>query len=155
MIVVRAAKVEDDPALVRFGRRFYETLAYADIPYCEASAVRWAALMRQLGVLLIAMDGDTPVGMAGGMFAPCIFNDAYQVGSELIWWIDPDSRGSGAGGALLAALERAAYARGAARWSMVAIEATADRVGSLYLQAGYVPTERTYSKVPQWLQPPR
>ncbi len=154
MIVVRASKAEDDAALVRFGRRFYESLPYADIPYCEDSAVRWAALMRQLGVLLIAVSDDTPVGMAGGMFAPCIFNDAFTVGSELIWWIEPEYRRSGAGSALLAALEQAAYARGAARWSMIAIEATADRVGPLYLNAGYVPTERTFTKVPLWQQQP-
>jgi GNAT superfamily N-acetyltransferase len=154
MIVVRAAKVEDDTDLVRFGRRFYETLPYQDIPYCEASAVRWLALMRQLGVVLIALSDDTPIGMAGGMFARFIFNDAYQVGQEVMWWVEPEYRGSGAGGQLLAALEKAAYARGAARWSMIAIEATADRVGHIYSQAGYVPTERTYSKVPQWQQQP-
>jgi GNAT superfamily N-acetyltransferase len=150
MVVVRAARVEDDPALVRFGRRFYQTLPYQDIPYCEQSAVRWLALMRELGVVLIALSDQTAIGMAGGLFSKFIFNDAYQVGQELMWWVEPEYRGSGAGAQLLAALERAAYARGAARWSMIAIEATADRLGHLYNQAGYVPTERTYSKVPQW-----
>ena len=154
MIVVRAAHVEDDAALVRFGRRFYETLPYQDIPYCEESAVRWLALMRECGVVLIALADGVPIGMAGGMFSKFIFNDAYTVGQELMWWVEPEFRGSGAGSQLLAALERCAYAHGAARWSMIAIEATADRVGPLYLQAGYVPTERTYTKVPRWLQPP-
>lgn len=155
VIIVRCAHVEDDPALVRFGRRFYDTLPYADIPYCEASAVRWAAMLREIGVLLIALSDDVPIGMAGGLFAKFIFNDAYQVGSELLWWVEPEYRRSGAGAALLAALEKAAYARGAARWSMIAIEATADRVGHIYSQAGYVATERTYSKVPQWQQQQR
>lgn len=150
MILVRCAKIEDDPALVRFGRRFYDTLPYADIPYCESSAVRWLALMREIGVVLIALDGDAPVGMAGGVYSKFIFNDAYQVGAELMWWVEPEYRGSGVGQELLAALENAAYAHGAARWSMMAIEATADRVGHIYERSGYVPAERTYCKVPQW-----
>ncbi len=137
--------------MVRFGRRFYDTLPYQDIPYSEESTVRWFALMRELGVALIALEGSTPIGMAGGLYSKFIFNDSYTVGGELMLWVEPEYRRSGAGKQLLAALEKAAYARGAARWSMIAIEATADRVGQLYSQAGYVPTERTYSKVPQWV----
>ena len=154
MITVRPATKADDPPLIRFGENFYDSLDYKDIPYCETSAARWFDFMRDLGVLFIALDGIKPIGMAGGVFSKFIFNDAYEVGAELLWWVEPEYRRSGVGAQLLAALENSAYARGAARWSMVAIEATADRVGQIYQRSGYVPTERTYTKVPEWLSQP-
>lgn len=150
MITVRSAKISDDAALVRFGRHFYATLPYGDIPYNEDSASRWLDFMREQGVLLIALDDSKPIGMAGGLYSKFIFNDEFEVGAELMWWVEPEYRNSGVGHELLAALENAAYARGAARWSMMAIEDTAERVAKIYERMGYVASERTYTKVPQW-----
>ncbi len=87
---VRPATRVDYPSLVAMGRRFYGTLPYADVPFCEASAVRWLDLMRQSGVLLVAEHDGAAVGMAGGLFAPFIFNDSVRVGSELMWWVEPE-----------------------------------------------------------------
>lgn len=146
--MIRAAIPSDDAALITFGLKFYLTLPYADVPYCEESATRWLAMLRERGVLLIAEIDGEPVGMAAGLFAPFIFNDQFRVGQELFWWIEPDYRSYGIGRELLAELELAAHNAGCIRWSMIAIEGTQDHVGKLYERAGYAPAERAYTKRP-------
>lgn len=152
MIVVRAATLADDAVLVAMGRKFYESLPYEDVEYCEASAARWLQLMRDQGVLLVAELDGVAVGMAGGIFAPFIFNDAHRVGMEVMWWIEEEHRHAGIGRALLEALERSAYAAHCIRWSMIAVvDGSEDRVGKLYELAGYDHAERTYTKrAPSW-----
>lgn len=147
---VRTTTDADDPAMLVFARHFYESLPYADIEYDEDSCIAWLAVMRRDGVLLLAESDGLPAGFAGGMFTPFIFNINVRVGGELMWWIEPEHRGSGIGLKLLKALENAAYTAGARRWSMIAIEGTAERVSRIYDQMGYTASERTYSKVPTW-----
>jgi GNAT superfamily N-acetyltransferase len=133
-----------------FARHFYDSLPYADIDYDEDSCIAWLAIMRRDGVLLLAEADGVPVGMAGGIFSPFIFNINVRVGAELMWWIEPEHRGSGIGIELLKDMENAAYTAGARRWSMIAIEDTAERVSRIYDQMGYTASERTYCKVPKW-----
>ena len=149
---VRHATADDYPALIAFGRKFFDSLAYADITYCEASAARWLDIMRAHGVLLISEVDDEPVGMAGGIYSPFIFNDSHKVGAEVMWWVEPEYRRNGIGSEMLQALEDAAEREGLIRWSMMAIEDSAEQVGKIYREAGYTPAERTYVKVPKWLQ---
>lgn len=146
---VRPATEADDAVLVDFGRHFYATLPYQDVPYCEESATRWFAMMRDIGVLLVAEVGGRVVGMAGGLFSPFIFNDAFRVGGELLWWVEPLFRCSGVGAAMLGALERSAAEAGCIRWSMVATNESPAALERVYAKAGYTMSERSFTKVPQ------
>lgn len=149
---VRKANTDDYPELVAFGRKFFDSLPYRDVEYSEDSAQRWLDLMRELGVLLVAEIDGEPVGMAGGIYSPFVFNDRHKVGAEIMWWIEPEYRRNGIGSELMTALEVAAANAGCIRWSMMAIEDSAEQVGAMYQRAGYTPAERTYVKVPKWLQ---
>lgn len=149
----RKAHRGDYPALIGFGRKFFCSLPYRDVEYCEASARRWLDLMSELGVLLVAELDGAPVGMAGGIYSPFVFNDRHKVGAEVMWWVEPEHRGSGVGGELLDLLEQCAAEAGCIRWSMMAIEdGSIDRVAAMYQRAGYRPAERTFVKVPTWPQ---
>ena len=146
MIVIRPASVDDDAVLADFGRKFYEYIgSYHDVPYCTESAARWFALLRELGVLLIAEVDGQAVGMAGALWSPFIFNDQYKVGAEIFWWINPEHRSGGVGREMLAKLESAAQDAGCVRFSMMSV-ADHDRLGKIYGLAGYEPAERTYVK---------
>ncbi len=147
---VRPATPADDDVLVAMGREFYFTLPYRDIPYCEQSARRWFAMMRDVGVLLVVEVGGRVAGMAGGLFAGCIWNDAYKVGSELLWWVHPVCRDIGAGKLLLQGLERAAVEAGCVRWSMVLTNESPPEARRMYERAGYELSEASFTKVPQW-----
>lgn len=146
--MIRTTTAADDPALIRFGRSFFDSLPYNDVTYDDESAARFLALMRERGVLLLAEADGFPVGMAGGLYAPFIFNDRFKVGQELFWWIEPEYRSLGIGRELLAELEISAKNAGCIRWSMIAIAGTQDQVGKLYDRAGYELAELTYTKRP-------
>ena len=150
--MIRGTTEADDAAMLGFARRFYDALPYRDIEFDPHSIIAWLAIMRRDGVLLLAETDGVACGFAGGMFTPFIFNINERIGGELMWWIEPEYRGSGIGLELLAALENAAYNAGARRWSMIAIEGTHERVARIYDQMGYTASERTYCKVPTWRQ---
>lgn len=150
---VRKATRLDYAALVAFGRKFFATLPYPDVEFCEASAMRWLDLMSEVGVLLVAEVDGEPVGMAGGIYSPFVFNDRLKVGAEIMWWVEPEYRCNGVGVELLTMLEQCAAEAGCIRWSMMSIEdGSAERVAAMYHRAGYTPAERTYVKVPRWPQ---
>jgi GNAT superfamily N-acetyltransferase len=146
--MIRAAEPCDFPVIVEMGRNFHAQTAYQDIPYCADSALKWFEFMSGQGMLLVAETAGKVVGVAGGVISPCILNEAYQLGAELLWWVEPEYRKTSAGARLLAGLEQAARDAGAKRWSMIALEAVnPEAVGRMYLKSGYTPTERTFTKV--------
>ena len=144
---VRQATPADYPTMQRFGERFHAWLKYDDIPYDPDSVLWWFDLMQREGVcLVIESDEGEVVGMAGGVFSPFIFNLHSRVGTELMWWVEPEHRSGGAGKLLLEKLEEFAYAAGCKRWSMIAIHGTESSLGKLYRQANYEPAEHTFTK---------
>lgn len=52
----------------------------------------------------IAKDGDTPIGMIGGMVNYFIFG-GIKMCSEIAWWVEPEYRKTGIGKELIEALE--------------------------------------------------
>lgn len=151
-MTVRETTQLDDAVMLVFAKHFYDQLPYQDIDFDDQSCIAWLAIMRRDGVLLLAESDGVPCGFAGGMFTPFIFNINERVGGELMWWVEPEYRGSGIGLELLNQLENSAYTAGARRWSMIALEDTAERVSRMYDHMGYTASERTYSKVPTWRQ---
>lgn len=145
---IRPAIIKDYPELIEFGRRFHQVTDYTEVPFCEDSAIRWYDLMRESGILLVAVSKDRLIGVAGGLLSPFLLNDAYLAGSELLWWVDPEFRGGSAAIKLLKGIENEARIRGAHRWSMAALASSMpDKVGRIYERSGYTLSEYAYSKV--------
>jgi GNAT superfamily N-acetyltransferase len=145
--VIRAATESDLPAILDMGARFYATTTYAQLAdYCRDSAAGLARVMLDGGVLLIAEHDGRPIGMVGLLLGPFLFNAAHTTAHEVMWWVDPEARDSGAGVALLRALEPACRAKGAAVIQMMTLDGSPPQAAALYERLGYRPSEHAFSK---------
>jgi GNAT superfamily N-acetyltransferase len=143
----RLATEADFPALVIFGRHFYEQTQYLKVPYSPAGFADWCGLMLGHGLLFVADDRERLVGMIGGVSMPFIVNPEHRVGAELIWWLEPDHRGTGAGDLMMDAIEAAAKELGCVYWSMMSLEAVNPAAAArIYTRRGYKLAEHTFCK---------
>lgn len=144
---VRAALPADLSAVVRMAERFYETTTYREWSDFNAQSVE--ALAGTLGadhVLLVAEHEGRVVGMVALFVAPFMFNPAKTVAHEVAWWVDPEGRDTGAGSALLKAIEPACRAKGCDAIQMMHLSTSPKVAGLLYERAGYRHTETAYTK---------
>ena len=142
---IRPATEADLPAIVAMSACFYETTSYRGFaPFDPDAAEALARHMIADGVMLVA--GDEPVGMVGLMVVPFMFNPAHRVAYEVVWWVNPESQGTGAGKALLAAIEPACRAKGCAAIQMVHLASSPPQAAALYERMGYAHTESSYTK---------
>lgn len=143
------ATVDDVPALVNIGHRFFEHNPYRKHSrLCEESLTKTLSHMIDNHVLLSFWLDAQVVGCAGAMIAPVYWNHDEWQGLELFWWLDEHARGNGNGKALRQALERAAKDRGVKFWHMACLEESEpERVSAMYLRAGMTQIERVFMKV--------
>lgn len=147
---IRNATQADVEAIVSMSARFYATTSYAEFAdFDPDAAANLANLMIDTGVMLIA-ETDRPVGMVGLIVSPFLFNAAHKTACEVVWWVDDDQRGSGAGVALLRAIEPACRAHGCTAIQMVHLANSPPQAALLYERLGYVHSESSYTKVMQW-----
>lgn len=136
-VVLRPAHWRDVPAMARVERR-----AFVHDPWSEGSL--WAELAgRPRRAYLVAAAGDIPPG--GDLLGHAGLDLAGEVADVMTVAVDPDARGQGLGGRLLAALHDCARSGGA---SSVMLEVRADNrtARRLYATRGYevVHTRRGY-----------
>lgn len=147
-MIVRNAELRDYSSIIRFANHFHDISDYKDVPFSAKSALRWFDRMREEGLLLVTEQDGILTGVSGGLFSPFLANDSYKVGCELLWWVEPEYRGSEAGRLMFDELEKQARDKGAHRWTMIALEASSpDRIGKIYKRKGYSISEYAYSKV--------
>lgn len=77
---------------------------------------------------------------------PLYFNHDHIGAQELLWYVEPDSRGRGVGVALLDAIEHRARELGAQSLSMISL-ASLPGPEKLYLERGYVATENSFTRI--------
>lgn len=147
-MLIRKATLADVPAIVRMGAKFYETTMYRHFAeFCPDAVASLAALMYETGVELVAeVDGEL-VGMVGLLVSPFPFNAARKIACEVMWWVDPDAQGQGAGKALLAAIEPACREAGCDAIQMVHLSTSPPQAAALYERAGFRHSESSYTKV--------
>jgi GNAT superfamily N-acetyltransferase len=140
---IHAATEADIPAIVAMSARFYETTSYRSFAAFDPDAAE--ALARNMidsGVMLMAGD----VGMVGLMVVPFMFNPDHRVAYEVVWWVNPEAQGTGAGKALLAAIEPACRAKGCTAIQMVHLANSPPQASALYERMGFAHTESSYTK---------
>ena len=144
---VRNATLADLPAIVSMSAKFYATTDYtAFSDFCPDTVAGLATTLIEHGVMLVA-EAEEVVGMAGLFVAPFMFNHARKGAYEVVWWVEPEAQGAGAGKALLAAIEPACRAKGCHAIQMVHLATSPAQAGALYERMGYRHTESSYTKV--------
>lgn len=132
------------------GRDFWEASPFTSIPYDANSMIRCFHEMTAQGLMLIAEEGGAIYGGIGGVAGPAFFNDAYTIGSERFWWLDPNKRGN-AGLLLIRGFEDCAKKAGCHYLAMMALEVSdPDRAEAIYRRFGFEPSERMYTKELSW-----
>lgn len=134
--MIRAATMEDVPALVAFGRQFHDESGLP-FDYDDGAATLFAqgVVQSPAGCALIS---DT--GMLLGVLSPAYTQPGWRMAVEMAWWAE---RG---GVALLRAFEGWARAQGAKEVRMTSL-ATLPRADRLLRRLGYEAAEVSYRKV--------
>lgn len=147
--MIRLATPDDVPALVDMGREFHGAAGWADITaFVDADCATTLANMiyNDSAIVLVAVEGEQVIGMAGGVTTPIYFNYGHRSGQELFFWMRPDAR-TGEGARLLAALENEARALGCESWVMLSLENIRPQAtGALYKRRGYRLAEHNWIK---------
>lgn len=141
-MTIREATVGDVDALVRMGEQFLGSV-YAQKIHANAVALRATAegLLASLdAVIYLAAVQSRVVGMMGLMRYRHPMSGELTA-SEVMWWIDPEHRGSGV--RLFRVGEAWALASGATVIQMIAPSPEVER---FYTRVGYEPVERTFQK---------
>lgn len=147
---VRQATQEDVPGIVRMSAKFYATTSYAAWSPFNAETVHdLAAGLAEHHVMLVAEDASELVGMVGLFVAPHLFNVDVTAAYEVVWWVEPEAQGRGAGKALLGAIEPACAARGCRAIQMVHLASSPPQAAAIYERMGYGHTESSYTKLLQ------
>lgn len=145
---VRQATQDDVPRIVEMAAKFYETTSYARwAPFNPDTVHDLAANLAENHVMLVAEEASELVGMVGLFVAPFMFNGEVTAAYEVVWWVDPDAQGRGAGKTLLQAIEPACAARGCRAVQMVHLASSPPQAAAIYEWLGYKHTESSYTKV--------
>lgn len=148
---VRPPLEHEYQAMAEKGREFWEISPFKSIPYDPASMIRCFAEMQGQGLMLIAEEGGAIYGGIGGVAGPAYFNDAYTIGSERFWWLDPTKRAGRTGLLLIREFEEAARRAGCRYLAMMALEASdPERAELIYKRLDFKPSERMYTKELSW-----
>lgn len=144
---IRPATAADLPDIVLMGAQFYATTSYAAYAdYDPDSATAMGFFLLDNGVLLVAEIDDKLIGMVGLVVGSFPFNRDIKTAHEVMWWVNENARHSGAGIALLKAVEPACRAAGVAAIQMLHLENSPPQAKMLYEKLGYQFTESCYTK---------
>lgn len=147
MTGIRKASVNDIPAVLAMAERFYGATMFPRwMPFDGGTVARLAAALAEDHVLLLAEDEGRVVGMAGLFILPFMFNANHISAHEVVWWVEPEAQGKGAGKALLQAIEPACRERGAELIYMVHLANSPPQAAAAYERLGYEHGESSYVK---------
>lgn len=146
---IRRATQYDTDAIVDMGAQFYATTSYASFaPYDETSAAVLVQMMRDSGILLVAENEDGRViGMVGLVVVGFHFNQSVRTAHEVMWWVEPRHRDTGAGLSLLRAVDDACVEQGVTAAQMMTLATSPPQAALLYERLGYTHSETSYTKV--------
>lgn len=141
--MIRKAEPSDMERILEMGQRFVSETSYGEhikLNPEHLSGTVVGVATNPMGVILVS-ERDA---LVNGMIALVVSNHPYSglpTAFELVWWVDPESRGTGR--ELLSAAEGWAREHGAKAIQMVAPNS---RIGALYERLGYRPIETSYQR---------
>lgn len=146
-MIVRRATQADTEQIVAMGLEFFAATPYAQFANCDETSIAvLAKMMRDTGILLVSEVDGVVTGMVGLVVAPFAFNHALRSAHEVMWWVDPSFRDTGAGIALLRAIEPEARAMGCIAVQMMTLSNSPPQAEALYGRLGYTHTETSFYK---------
>ena len=146
--MIRPGTARDIPVVVSMAEDFWQETIYRDEEF-QPSFVS-AMIQRSLDdeLCVVYEYEDKVIGFVCGVKGPILANEDVFAGTEIALWVEPDYRGSGAGRALIEAIEARAKECQIKYWNMVYMEASMpDEVRGLYKSMGYRLNESLYTKV--------
>lgn len=93
-------------------------------------------------ICLVSENNDTIDGVIGGIVGGHVYNPNVRLGTELIWWVREDKRGTSVGYRLLKAFEEAAKHLGCSAVVMTLMPSS----GVTLEKLGYTQKESAYHK---------
>lgn len=143
-VTIRAAGLGDIDWLVSELKKFAKFLGTKRSLFGDEEYARNGLLMflREPNVMFIADKDGTPVGFAGGVVTPHMFNPQIRILAEAFWWVQEEHRGSKAGLKLLNTFTE--WGKRNADWVSFTLERKSPVNEKCLLKRGYVPHERTY-----------
>lgn len=148
MSTVRQAKVSDIDALVELGRNFVWYSSYGSmIDVADDDIARGLCQVLDHGVIFVAERNGEIVGGIAGIMNSLWFASHVKVGTELAWWVKPESRNSSAAVKLLRAFESWSAEQGASHVAMSDLVISGEApAAKLFEKLGYTLTERSHIK---------
>lgn len=148
--MIRPATPDDMSDIVRLAHSFFASASVGHhIDSDTVSIIATAEHLMNAGnscLLLAEVDGDV-IGMAGATVYPFHFNMNYTVGHELLWWVEAEHRGVGAGPKLFQAMEQWAKDKGAT-YMIMASQPNLDgnRTARFFERNGYTPIDQNFMR---------
>jgi len=149
-MMIRAASPADAPRMLEMGYAQFcdsgwqkrEESCVFDPP----SFLEYLAQLHRTGLMLVAEEKDRVVGMVGADITTLNCNRNILLFQGIFWYCEPEFRKE-AGLPLLAAVEKAAKARGV-RFGVVGVDngERSEALSRLYQRAGYQPAEHVHIK---------
>ena len=145
--MIRQATLDDLGAIVSMAEKFYATTHYSHWANFNTDTVETlASNLIENHVMLCAEVDGVVVGMVGLFVAPFMFNSDKTGAYEVVWWVNPESQGSGIGMELLAAIEPACREKDCDIIQMVMMANSPPKAAAIYERFGYKHSETSFTK---------
>lgn len=142
-VTVRHANPEDIDWLVGQLKNFSEFAGtkrrlFEDPIYAQTGI----AQMIDNHLVLVSQEPGKLTGFIAGYIGPHPYNPSIEVLTEAFWWVDPDSRGTRAGGLLLSCFIE--YGKDHADWIIMSLERNSPVKDESLLKRGFVLQEKSF-----------
>lgn len=141
-MTVRRAEFNDVGWLIEQVRAFEKFAGYKRPLFLEADAHRQFGVLIEHQLVLIATNGAERLGFIAGVFTKHHFNANLTVLAELLWWVQPEHRGSRAVVMLLREFER--IGREKADWVVFSLEHNSPFRDEHLTKRGFRMMEKSY-----------
>jgi|SwirhisoilCB1_FD_contig_61_1230484_length_13407_multi_3_in_0_out_0_8 hypothetical protein len=140
---MKIATTEDIPEITNMAMDFLEVSGYADLGNEKTiTKLITDVVTSSQTEKIILLKPD--IGFIAGIATPFLFGDCL-LATEIAWWVNPDSRGSGEGLKLLGAFEY--WAKHVAECKLISMSSLDKEIEKYYKKNGYKLYERAYMKV--------